>query len=131
VVAMVSDYPSTSCEYRQIPDHPSVYVGEEGSVWRRNGWRSRRQGVWHQLKPKLRGRCGRYYQRVYLGPGVTRSVHHLVLELFVGPRPPGMECRHLDGNPQNNHRSNLAWGTSKENVADQYLHGTRRRRAVA
>src|SRR5262249_43840339 len=27
------------------------------------------------------------------------KVHALVLLAFVGPCPPGMECRHLDGNP--------------------------------
>lgn len=51
-------------------------------------------------------------------------VHHLVLENFVGPRPFGMCCRHRDGNPSNNQLTNLIWGTQKENVNDQRLHGT-------
>jgi HNH endonuclease/NUMOD4 motif len=29
-------------------------------------------------------------------------VHRLVLEAFVGPCPPGQECRHLNGNPSDN-----------------------------
>ena len=29
-------------------------------------------------------------------------IHHLVLLTFVGPRPEGMEVRHLDGDPLNN-----------------------------
>jgi hypothetical protein len=58
---------------------------------------------------------------------MTRSVHRLVLEAFVGPNPEGMVCRHLDGNPRNNHVGNLAWGTHVENGADQYTHGTRAR----
>jgi hypothetical protein len=53
-----------------------------------------------------------------------RFVQHLVLEAFVGPRPPGMECRHLDGAPGNNQLSNLAWGTKQANMADQRRHGT-------
>ena len=52
------------------------------------------------------------------------KVHRLVLEAFVGPRPAGMECRHLDGDPANNHLENLAWGTSKENGEDMTRHGT-------
>lgn len=48
----------------------------------------------------------------------------LVLETFVGLRPEGKECCHRDGNPTNNHLENLYWGTSKENSADQSLHGT-------
>ena len=35
--------------------------------------------------------------------GATRAyVHKLVLLAFVGPRPKGMQCRHLDGDPGNN-----------------------------
>ncbi len=51
-------------------------------------------------------------------------VHHAVLFAFVGPRPVGQECRHLDGNPANNHLDNLRWGTRLENSADKTRHGT-------
>lgn len=50
-------------------------------------------------------------------------VHTLVLEAFVGPPPPGMECRHIDGNPSNNCLTNLQWGTSSENKWDRVRHG--------
>ena len=53
--------------------------------------------------------------------------HKLVLEAFVGKRPEGMECCHNDGNPQNNHLSNLRWDTSKNNQADRVRHGTTNR----
>lgn len=46
------------------------------------------------------------------------KVHTLVLTAFIGPRPEGKECRHLDSNPQNNHLVNLAWGTKLENSRD-------------
>lgn len=53
-------------------------------------------------------------------------VHRLVLIAFVGEKPyPEFECRHLDGNNQNNRLDNLAWGTHLENEADKLLHGTR------
>jgi hypothetical protein len=45
-----------------------------------------------------------------------RSVHSLVIKAFVGPRPPGMVCNHMDGNPQNNHATNLEWVTPSENL---------------
>lgn len=52
--------------------------------------------------------------------------HTLVLIHFVGPKPfPKAMCRHLDGNPENNHHSNLKWGTRSENVIDSIEHGTR------
>lgn len=53
-----------------------------------------------------------------------RTIHQLVTEAFVGPRPTGSEVRHLDGNPANNRASNLAWGTRRENMADARRHGT-------
>jgi hypothetical protein len=52
-------------------------------------------------------------------------VHKMVLLAFSGPKPtPHHQCRHLDGNPVNNHASNLAWGTPLENQRDQVRHGT-------
>ena len=54
-------------------------------------------------------------------------MHILVLETFVGPRPEGMQCRHLDGDETNNHISNLCWGTVAENHRDKILHGTSNR----
>ena len=51
-------------------------------------------------------------------------VHRLVLEAFTGPCPEGMECRHIDGDSQNNNHSNLQWSTHKENCQDKIDHGT-------
>jgi len=58
------------------------------------------------------------------GATVTRYVHHLVAEVFIGPRPKGAEVRHLDGNPANSRRINLAYGTRSDNVFDAVGHGT-------
>lgn len=56
--------------------------------------------------------------------GKTRRVHRLVMLAFVGPRPPGLQIRHLDGNNQHNDLSNLKYGTPAENAADKIRHGT-------
>ena len=53
--------------------------------------------------------------------------HKLVLEAFVSVRPDGLECCHNDGNPQNNHLTNLRWDTPKNNHADKIKHGTTNR----
>jgi hypothetical protein len=50
--------------------------------------------------------------------------HALVLSAFVGPRPTGSECRHLNGIRNDNRLLNLAWGTSAENDEDRRAHGT-------
>lgn len=50
-------------------------------------------------------------------------IHTIVLETFIGSCPPGMECRHLDGNPRNNTLGNLCWGTHSDNMKDRTKHG--------
>lgn len=49
-------------------------------------------------------------------------VHKLVAKLFIGERPSGLVIRHLDGNRLNNHVSNLAYGTPRENYDDTVKH---------
>ena len=63
--------------------------------------------------------------RVPLGRGALRSVHALVAEAFIGPRPPGCDVAHLDGNPRNNVPSNLGYATRTENNRHVALHGRR------
>jgi hypothetical protein len=54
---------------------------------------------------------------------VFRTIHSLVAEAFIGPRPDGMQVRHLDGDRTNNHLINLSYGTPVENAADRERHG--------
>lgn len=58
--------------------------------------------------------------------GVRKSVHILVLEAFVGPRPEGLYGLHEDDDRSNNKLSNLRWGTQKENMADAARNGKTR-----
>ena len=51
-------------------------------------------------------------------------VHRIILETFVGRRPEGYVCRHLNGNALDNRIENLCWGTPRENVQDAIKHGT-------
>ena len=56
---------------------------------------------------------------------VTRKVHQVVLEGFVGPRPQGKVARYWpDGDPSNNALSNLSWDTQSQNMLDRRSHGT-------
>jgi hypothetical protein len=80
--------------WRAVPDAPGYMVSDLGRVTGPRGW---------VLKAKT---------------------SMAVLEAFVGPRPPGLECRHLDGNPANSVLANLAWGTHSENMQDRVRHGT-------
>jgi len=105
-----------------VPGWEGLYeVSDLGLVWSNYKWQ-KRQG--HLLKTPV---DNRNYQQVNLsGGGVKKHthVHVLVAMAFHGPCPPGMECRHLDGNRSNNAASNLAWGTTSENNYDLVRHGT-------
>lgn len=78
------------------------------------------------LKNKIQTRTGHHYVRLLKNDKtqVKKYIHVLVLEAFGFPRPFGLECRHLDGNPKNNDLSNLKWGTHSENMQDSMKHGT-------
>jgi hypothetical protein len=74
------------------------------------------------------------YPRVKLskggrGKGRPYRIHGLVLNAFVGPKPEGLEARHLNDNPKDNRwPENLVWGTHKQNVADLIRNGGSQRR---
>lgn len=53
----------------------------------------------------------------------TYHVHTLVMLTFIGARPKCELIRHLDGNPENNNLSNLAYGSKHENVLDVFRIG--------
>lgn len=63
------------------------------------------------------------YMQVSLGRSGYARVHKLVAETFLGACPDGQLVRHLDGNPSNNHLTNLAYGTPRENYEDSIKHG--------
>lgn len=106
-------------EIRPIPGWPGYSISDDGRVFNQYG---------RQLKGYRNGKTlGRDHIYVHLyskGKHKNVGVHTLVLETFVGPRPKGFQCRHLDGNTQNNHVSNLQWGTPSDNMQDQLRHGT-------
>lgn len=58
------------------------------------------------------------------GKRVNIFIHTLVLTVFRGPRPSGMQCRHLNGMSSDNRLENLVWGTPQENSDDRKRHGT-------
>jgi len=58
------------------------------------------------------------------GKRTVIQVHRLVLMAFVGMPHDKMDGCHNDGNPLNNHLSNLRWDTRKSNMHDKISHGT-------
>jgi hypothetical protein len=52
-----------------------------------------------------------------------RNVHHLVLEAFVGPCPPGLEACHDNDVADDNRLENLRWDTRSANERDKVHNG--------
>jgi hypothetical protein len=138
---MTAEYDTTSAsiEFREIPGHRGYRVapgcddfpgGRVESGWVKGGrFRGMPVGPWKSMTLTPNVKNGGHLQVSLYGGGLinTGKVHQLILEAFVGPCPPGMECRHKDGNPTNNRLENLAWGTRTENIADRVAHGTSNR----
>ncbi len=114
-------------ERRIIVAWPAYSVSADGSIWTR--WRRGRGGrlglEWRPLHPSP-DKDGYRVVRLYGAGGAWKQlrVAPLVCAAFHGPCPPGLECRHLDGENTNDAAANLAWGTSTENKADMKRHGT-------
>ena len=70
------------------------------------------------LSPRIR-RDGYSMVGLYDGRGTPKNVqaHRLVAQYFLPPpsNPLKIQVNHIDGNPSNNHVSNLEWVTPKEN----------------
>lgn len=78
----------------------------------------------HILTPSA---AGEGYHKVALcrdGKQARRYVHAIVLETFVGRRPPMMEAAHGNGRRDDNRLANLRWATRAANHADKIIHGT-------
>lgn len=123
-------------ELREIPSAPGYLATEDGRVF------TTRPVGWHARMPNARPceprelRPSRSRPNGYLGVSVKNAplrincrvlVHAAVAEAWLGPRPKGTVVCHNDGNPLNNHASNLRYATQTENLADALAHGTRSR----
>jgi len=121
---------SGSLRLGRVPGYPRYRVLSSGSIWYRRGnrmndslgpWRRRRTyrdpGGYLCISLTKGDHCSGGAKRTF-------CVHTLILLAFVGPRPVGKQCRHLDGDTTNNRLENLSWGTCEEQHADKWRHGT-------
>ena len=94
-------------EWRPIASDPNYEVSNTGKIRR----------AAYVLSP-WEHRSGHLYVRLTGGARRQIGVHRAVIEAFGGPHAIGQECRHIDGDPKNNHISNLAWGSRRDNIED-------------
>lgn len=114
---MIAADVSTSEEWRDVTRCPDYEVSSLGRV------RNPSTGLVRKL---WKHKSGHLY--VYLDK--KHAVHTLVMEAFVGSRPPNLECRHLNGVPHDNRVSNLVWGTRQNNIDDYARHNGRHIKAA-
>lgn len=121
--------------WKPVVGHEGLYeVSDQGrvrSLDRVQTYRAVRHGKEIEVVRRHRGRLLHpgwtgTHLTVALGKGNSRLVHHLVLEAFIGPRPPNMEGCHDDDDGANNRLANLTWGTRSKNMFDAIRNGRRR-----
>ena len=118
---------SESGTWKPIVGFPDYEVSDRGEIRSRDRVNSYGRRVRGRLMQQSFNSDGHLKCELRVdGKGVTVKVHRVVLEAFVGPCPPGEECRHLnDVKTDNRWPENLKWGTRSENMYDRTRNGLR------
>jgi hypothetical protein len=105
-----------SGNWKQHPVFKDYFFCDDGRV------ASNKKGKFREI---IGTKCGQQGYRAIPVLGSKKIyVHRTICELFNGHPSFGQQCRHLDGNLNNNSAANLKWGTPSENAKDKILHGT-------
>ena len=110
-IIIIDNPPERDFLYKNIKIKSNIFrVFEDGGIWDFNNskWR----------KPDI-DKDG--YRIHHIG-GYSVKLHRLILSVFQRHPSYGEQGRHLDGDPSNNHNSNLSWGSGKQNWIDRKLH---------
>lgn len=113
--------------WRPIPGFNGFYeVSDMGRVRSLHG----RHGKGRILRPGLPSNPSEYMCVSLHGGGrrTRRSVHRIVADVFLPPRPSSKhQIRHWNGNRGDNRAINLIWGTAQDNADDRARHGRTQR----
>lgn len=112
-------------EWMVVADFPWYSVSTLGRV--RSVAPKKHRGVLHHPKaPRLKTQSKGKYLFCSLSSedssNVRVNIHSLVLSAFIGRRPQGQVCRHINGNAYDNRLENLEWGSEEENAKDRVSH---------
>ena len=105
---------------KKCPTVKPLYCSEDGRFFSVHNMQITDEGcIMHELKPctnpasTYAHKGGSAYAR--MRQFVNRLCHHLIYETFVGPRTPGMEIDHVNGDKMNWSLDNLEEVTPEEN----------------
>lgn len=79
------------------------------------------------MKPSMKARYPKFMPTLKCGKRKDVFIHHMVAEVFIGPRPEGMWVLHKDGDYGNSAELNLYYGTPSQNTFDAYNHKSLKR----
>lgn len=117
-------------EWRTVVGYEGLYeisnLGRARALDRRIGcrWGGTRRWRGIVLQPIVASNGYPFVSVCRNGKRKQMSIHRMVLESFVGPRPSGMEACHNDGVRTNCRLDNLRYDTRTNNAADRKTHGT-------
>lgn len=117
---VVKDLRAAAEKWKRIPDTNGMYrVSTNGRIM------SLYFGKHRILKP-WKDKWGYSHIKLWVDKKKKNQVvSRLVLIAFKGwPKSGQTDCAHVDGNPLNNHLSNLVWATRTENMHHAKTHGT-------
>jgi len=111
-------------KWLEIPGYRGYWASNLGKIKSLNKNTLVNKNIKERILKAFKHPFGYDYVSLYKnGKARKFSVHKLVLLAFIGETPKNKEVAHLDGNPNNNKLSNLAYVTSKENHLHMIAHG--------
>ena len=128
----IKDHPSFSDEkWTEITDFPNYFIHPFGfvkSVATNTNAKRREKTTKEKILSifTVKGYLSVNLFKIEHGEEVRKSarIHSLVAHYFIGERPLGLECMHLDGDKTNCRVENLRYGSRSCNEAFKVDHGT-------
>ncbi len=108
--------------WKDIPKYEGIYQASNLGRIKSLARQDRRGHGWPTKILKPDATRNGYLQVLLSRDGVItkKYVHHLILEVFVGPCPPGKQRNHINGDKADNSIGNLEYCTGSENHFHSY-----------
>lgn len=113
--------------FKKIPSTEGMYINEKAEIIAIKTADAKQIAyIYTNTKDRpitAKNNAGYYIMNV---EGKTRTVHSLVAEAFLGPRPYGYDIDHVNGTKTDNRAENLRYVTHQDNMKNFYENHTRK-----